>query len=117
VETEFAHAKSASNSGFSSARRRFARSSGGGEILELLLPDEQFIAVFQPGQRRRTLPLLGRQGVQRLIKFPSGVRPAANHPDVFRQLVVALVAVRVEIAGKPSKNFSACSAFRSGWYS
>ncbi len=28
------------------------------------------------------------------------MRPAANHPDVLRRLVVALIAIRVEIAGK-----------------
>ena len=40
--------------------------------------------------------LVRRQGVERLVKFPPGVCPAANHPDVLRQLMIALVAIRVE---------------------
>ena len=71
-----------------------------GEVFEPLLPGEQFIAVFQSGERRRALPLIQWQDVERLVEFPPGVGPATIHPDVLRQPVITLVAVRVEIPGK-----------------
>ena len=46
------------------------------EFFELLLPGEQLIAVFQSGKRRRALPLIGWQGVERLVELPPGVSPA-----------------------------------------
>ena len=47
-----------------------------GEVFEPLIPGEQFIAVFQSGERRRALPLIQRQGVERLVELPPGVGPA-----------------------------------------
>lgn len=66
------------------------------EFLEPLFPGEQLIAIFQSGERRRALPLVGWQGVERLVELPPGV----GHADVLWQLMVALIAVRVKIPGK-----------------
>lgn len=63
----------------------------------MLLLSEQFIAVFQPGKRRHALPLIRRQGVERLVRLPPGVGPAANYPDILRQSVIALVTYQLKM--------------------
>ena len=52
------------------------------------------------GGHQRILSFLFGQRLQRLIKFSPGMSPEAHYSDVLRQLVVPLVAVRVQPAGK-----------------
>ena len=75
AETESAHTQSAPQIGFSSFRRCFVRSSGE-RFLNRPPKSEQFIAVFQSGERRHALPLIRRQGDGRLVELPPGVGPA-----------------------------------------
>lgn len=92
-------ANRASRTGFSSSSRLLYRSSGV-RLRERLLQLKQPGAVTLAGCRRRLLPFLFGQCLQRLVKLSPGVCPAAHHPDILRQLVVALVAVSVQPAGE-----------------
>ena len=60
-------------------------------------------AIAFSNRRRRILLLFFGQRLQRLIKFSSCVCPAPNHPDILRHPVVALVAVRMEPAGRAER--------------
>lgn len=60
--------------------------------------------------RRTTCALVPRQGIYRLIEFSPQVRPAANHPDIFRQPMITGVAIRMEPPAAPSCSWSAGSS-------
>lgn len=78
---------------------------------------EYQIAISQPLCCGTAFCLSFRQGPQRFVELSSGMRPTANYCNFFRQVMVSVITVRMQVSVESSEElfrifsttFSACS--------